>query len=104
MIDPASSWFEMAELPVVEVVKTDSNNQIVKTPEIFNKTSQQIARLVNTLWFSRYPRPHYVIYDNGSEFKLHFCSLCDTYGIKRKPTMIKNPQTRIPSWNAPIRS
>ena len=26
------------------------------------------------------------------EFKLHFETLCDSYGIKRKPTMIKNPQ------------
>ena len=33
-----------------------------------------------------------MIDDNGSEFKLHFCSLCDTYGIIRKPTSVKNPQ------------
>ncbi len=31
------------------------------------------------------------MYDNGSEFKLHFHALCTTYGIKRKPTSIKNP-------------
>jgi hypothetical protein len=33
-----------------------------------------------------------MIYDNGSEFKLHFQSLCDTYGIMHKPTRVKNPQ------------
>jgi hypothetical protein len=33
-----------------------------------------------------------VIYDNGSEFKLHFEDLCDSYSLKRKPTSIKNPQ------------
>ncbi len=33
-----------------------------------------------------------MIYNNGSEFKLHFQSLCDTYGIKRKPTSVTNPQ------------
>ncbi len=33
-----------------------------------------------------------MIYDNGSEFKLHFQSLCNTYGIKHKPTSVKNPQ------------
>ncbi len=33
-----------------------------------------------------------MIYNNGSEFKLHFQALCKTYGIKRKPTSIKNPQ------------
>jgi hypothetical protein len=32
------------------------------------------------------------MYNNGSNFKLHFHSLCDTYGIKRKPTSVKNPQ------------
>ncbi len=33
-----------------------------------------------------------MIYDNGSEFKLHFRALCKTYGVKHKPTSIKNPQ------------
>jgi hypothetical protein len=28
----------------------------------------------------------------GSEFKLHFQTLCDSYGLKRKPTSTKNPQ------------
>ncbi len=43
-------------------------------------------------WFSRYPRCCFIIYNNGSEFKLHFRSLCNTYGIKHKPTSVKNPQ------------
>jgi hypothetical protein len=30
------------------------------------------------------------MYNNGSEFKLHFRALCATYGIKSKPTSIKN--------------
>ncbi len=33
-----------------------------------------------------------MIYNNGSKIKLHFQSLCDTYGIKHKPTSVKNPQ------------
>jgi hypothetical protein len=33
-----------------------------------------------------------MIYNNGSEFKPHFCALCKTYGVKHKPTSIKNPQ------------
>jgi hypothetical protein len=41
---------------------------------------------------SRYPRCRYIIYNNGSEFKLNFEYLCETYGIKRKPTTVKNPQ------------
>jgi hypothetical protein len=32
-----------------------------------------------------------MIYDNGSEFKLHFRALYKTYGVKHKPASIKNP-------------
>ena len=51
-----------------------------------------ISTLVNKTWFSWYPCSQQVIYDNGIKFKLHFKALCDTYGIKRKPTSVKNPQ------------
>jgi hypothetical protein len=51
-----------------------------------------ISTLVNRTWFSRYPHCQHIIYDNGSEFKLHCEALCDSYGIKRKPTSVKNPQ------------
>ena len=92
MIDPATGWFEMVELPVIEIVKNTGGDD-VETQEIFDKTSKQIASLVNKSWFCRYPRPRFVIYDNGSEFKRHFYDLCDTYGLTQKPTTIKNPQS-----------
>ena len=108
MIDPASSWFEIAELPVVDITRagTDRKTKVKvgqadrNAPEAisdtkeayFDKSSLMISNLVNKCWFSRYPRCKYVIYDNGSEFKLHFETLCDSYGLKRKPTSIKNPQ------------
>jgi hypothetical protein len=60
--------------------------------EIFDKSSDQISQLVNKIWLCTYPQCCYLIYDNGSEFKLHFETLCNSYGIKRTPTMIKNPQ------------
>ncbi len=60
--------------------------------EIFDKTSEHIAWLVNKMWLSRYPRCCYIIYNNGSEFKLKFEYLCVTYGIKHKPNTVKNPQ------------
>jgi hypothetical protein len=102
MIDPASSWFEMVELPVLEyisapaAVTTRSKGKTHKSQptkeNYFDKTSTMISHLVNKTWFSRYPRCQKIIYDNGSEFKLHFEALCDSYGIKRKPTSVKNPQ------------
>ncbi len=60
--------------------------------EIFDKTSERIAKLVNKTWLCRYPRHHHLIYNNGSEFKLHFEYLCESYSIKCKPTSVKNPR------------
>ncbi len=94
MINPATSWFEIVELPLLCRLKTITVNgkesSIVE--EIFNKTSERIAWLVNKMWLSRYPRCRYIIYNNSSEFKLHFEYLCKTYGVQCKPTTIKNPQ------------
>jgi hypothetical protein len=77
------------------VGRTDNKTQeaIEQTKEdYFDKSSFMISKLVNKCWFIRYPCCKYVIYDNGSKFKLHFEDLCDSYGQKRKPTSIKNPQ------------
>ena len=48
------------------------------TEVIIDKSSAIVSRLFNKAWLSRYPRAKYVIYDNRSEFKLHFESLCDS--------------------------
>ncbi len=94
MIDPKTSWFKVVELPLVRQLRTITVNgkESYIVEEIFNKTSERIAWLVNKMWLSRYPRNCYIIYDNGSEFKLNFEYLCVTYDIKHKPIMIKNQQ------------
>eukprot|EP00956_Cyclotella_meneghiniana_P030942 scaffold79700_cov45-Cyclotella_meneghiniana.AAC.2 len=81
MIDPATSWFEVVELPVLErpdegTPKDDKSKKGKKTDgkdPYFDKSSAMTAKL-------------------GSEFKLHFQSLFDSFGLKRKPTSVKNPQ------------
>jgi hypothetical protein len=94
MIDPTTSWFKVVELLLIRQLKTftvdGKESSIVE--EIFDKTSERIAWLVNKTWLSRFPRFHYIIYNNGSELKYNFEYLCITYVIKRKPTMLKNPQ------------
>jgi hypothetical protein len=100
MIDPATSWFEIVELPAVTkltVLKAGKGKKATCTAytevaEIFDKTSAQINNLVYKCWFSRYPCCGYLIYDSGSEFKRNFCALCATYGVKHRPTSIKNPK------------
>jgi hypothetical protein len=83
MFDPATSWFEVLELPLVQRLKTITVNGKESSilEEIFDKTFERIARLVNKTWLSRYPRCCCIIYDNGSEFKLNCEYLCETYGI-----------------------
>ena len=92
--DLTSSWFKIMELPLVphfKTIKVDGRESLA-SKEIFVKSSDHIAPLVNKFWLSRYPRCCYLVYDNGGEFKLNFKNLCDLYGIKHKPTTIKNPQ------------
>ena len=101
MIDPATSWFKIAELlisqPVLDTpmdtkMHKGNNTHIQQKEPYFDKLSATVSRLVNRTWFSRYPHSQCIVYDNGSEFKLHFETLCDTYGLTHKPTSVKNPQ------------
>jgi hypothetical protein len=81
MINPATSWFEIVELPTVtqettvppagksKKVTVDKNTKVAEP--YFDKSSAQISKQVYKTWFSRYPRCLYIIYDNGSKFKLH---------------------------------
>ena len=84
---------QIVELPNrdVEYVQDKENKEEILNV-IIDKSSATMARLFNKSWLSRYPRAKNVVYNNGSEFKLHFQSLCDSYGLKCKPTTIKNPQ------------
>jgi hypothetical protein len=98
MINPATNWFKIVELPTVRVTvpkagkgKKTTCTDYSKDAKNFEKTSAQISNLVYKCWFSRYPHCQYLIYNNRSEFKLHFRALCTTYGVKRKTTSIKNP-------------
>jgi hypothetical protein len=100
MIDPATSWSKIVELPTVTkltVPTTDKGKRLkgnIYTKEsdmTFDKSSAQISNLVYKTWFSRYPRCCYLIHNNGGKFKIQFHALCNTYGIKSKPTSVKNP-------------
>ena len=74
MIDPATGWFEICPIPLGD----------------FN--SSRVSQLFNQYWLARYPRPVMVIHDNGNEFKKGFLQLLKDFGIKSKPTTVKNPQ------------
>ena len=72
MIDPATSWFEIVELSVMEdtVIPMDTKGHegkktLTTTKQAyFDKSSAMISTLVNKTWFSWYPRCQQIIYDN----------------------------------------
>ena len=57
-----------------------------------SRRSEDISLIIDREWMSRYPRPSYAIFDNGTEFSSEFKELLASYGIKPKPTTVKNPQ------------
>ena len=63
MINPATGWFEMAQIP--------------------NKTAAEIADRTNKTWFTRYPLPQRIVFDRGNAFMAEFSKLYyNDYGLK----------------------
>ena len=74
MIDPATGWFEMEQIP--------------------NKTAAEIVDITEKTWFTRYPLPQRIVFDRGTEFMDEFSKMChNDYGLKRKPITTRNPQS-----------
>ena len=73
MIDPATSWFEMKQIP--------------------NKEAITVASAVEQCWLSRYPWPKKITFDKGSEFMAEFAKMIvEEYGMKKKGITARNPQ------------
>jgi hypothetical protein len=73
MIDPATGWFEIIEIP--------------------SKRADVIADLLERTWIMRYPWPEMVVMDRGREFMAEVKTLLhDEYGIVRRPITTRNPQ------------
>eukprot|EP00957_Ditylum_brightwellii_P032968 2499918-Ditylum_brightwellii.AAC.1 len=88
MINPGSSLVKTALVPVYQY-----NDPKKKESEMCtDMMSAQIIQLFNNNWLSCYPCPQYVVYDNGSKFKLHFKSLFNQHGLEHKPTSKEKPQ------------
>ena len=78
MVDPAMGWFEIKEVPYynIEDVINNKDNYI-------DKSLARISQLFNQAWLSQYPWPSKVVFDNGSEFKIHFMRLLKDFDIKQ---------------------
>ncbi len=101
IFDPATSWFEIVELPVsqhrLDIPKGTQGQQGIDTylhskQPHFDRTSATVGNIISMTWFSHYTHSQYIVYDNRSEFKLHFETLCVSYGLKGKLTSVRNQQ------------
>ena len=73
MIDPATGWFEIVEIP--------------------NKRADYISNLLEMTWLTRYPWPGEVICDRGSEFMAETQDMLqEDYGIPVNKITPRNPQ------------
>ena len=73
MIDTATGWFKMTQIP--------------------NKTAAEIADITKKIWFTCYPLPQRIVFDRSTKFMAEFPKMCqNNYGLKRKPITIRNPQ------------
>ena len=91
MVDPATGWFDIAEVPYYSIDDVKENNN-----DYIDKSSARISQIFEQTWLSRYPRPKRIIFDNGSEFKMHFLTLLKDFDIKPTPTTAENPQGNSP--------
>ena len=73
MIDPNTGWFEIKDTA--------------------SATAQECMEAMDDTWLSRYPRPEYLGYDGGSEFKDTFNEMRLNYGMKRAQSTPYNPQS-----------
>ena len=73
MIDPATGWFEIKD--------------------ITNPTAKETMEAFDDTWLCRYPRPEYLGFDGGSEFKAIFDQMRTNYGLKKARSTPHNPQS-----------
>ena len=64
MIDPATGWFEMTQIP--------------------NKTAAEIAYITEKTWFTRYPLPQQIVFDRGTKFMAEFANMCQNDYVLKK--------------------
>ena len=70
MIDPATSWLEVAPIRTKEAI--------------------EVANVIEKTWLTWYPWPQKLNYDRGSKFMAEFTDMVkNDYGINTKPITAK---------------
>ena len=85
MINPATGWFEIVEVPTYDLDEVMGGNYWFN-----DKSSDMVSQLFNKKCLIRYQYPRKVMFDNGSEFKRDFTHFLEYFDIKPVLTIIKN--------------
>jgi hypothetical protein len=73
MIDPSTGWCEVKDVK--------------------NKSAKESMNTFDDVWLYIYPRPEYIGFDNGGEYKNVFEELVNNYGIKKNNSNPFNTQS-----------
>jgi len=68
----------------------DTVSTLTELSRLNDSSSHETARKTEQSWLYRYPRPVQCIFDAGTEFKGEFQEMLNLWGIKAKPTGVRN--------------
>ena len=86
MIDPATGWFNIFEIPIIDLEELALGNY-----EYIDKLSARVSQSFNNTWLCRCTRPRKVVFGNVSEFKRYFTPLLKDFDIKPVLTSVGKP-------------
>ena len=78
MIDPATGWFEIVEIPTFDLGEVALGND-----KFIDKSSARFIQIFNNTCPCRYPHPRKVMFGNGSDFKQDFTHLLEKFNINQ---------------------
>ena len=91
MIDPATGWFEIVEIPTYELDEVMACND-----EYTYKSFSRVSQFFNNTWLCIYPRPQKFVFDNGYDLKRDFTPFIKDFNIKPVLIPVKNHQANAP--------
>ena len=84
---------QQKELEFNALTSIDPVTNLLEINSLIRKTSDEVSRVFENNWLSRYPRPLRCIHDQGPEFMgMEFQALLKEAGVQSVPTTARNPQ------------
>jgi len=93
LIGPWNISVHNIELTLNALMIIDTVTNLVELIRVSNKSATHFGLQLENAWLSRYPRPQFIIHDQGPEFKGQgFQRVLECHKIHGHLTTVKNPQ------------